>query len=101
MILVQLPQDIGYIPIRHKLVDVVRTVENGVYEITFAFHLGQHIVERVGKVQPALGCSIVKGNIVTTSEQLVITLFWLTVGIQAVIPRNEIFKISDGTGGVL
>ena len=48
--------------------DVVRTVENGIYEITFAFQLGQHIVESVGKVQPALGCSIVKGNIVTTSE---------------------------------
>ena len=62
--------------------DVVRTVENGIYEITFAFQLGQHIVESVGKVQPVLGCSIVKGNIVTTSEQLVIALFSLAVGIQ-------------------
>ena len=81
--------------------DVVRTVENGIYEITFAFQLGQHIVESVGKVQPARGGAIGKGNIGTTSEQLVIALFSLVVGIQTVIPRNEIFKIPDGTGGVL
>ena len=57
MILVQLPQDDRHIRIRHKLVYIVRTVKDRIYEIALALLPCQYIVERIGKTQSVLGLS--------------------------------------------
>ena len=62
MILVQLPQDDGHIRIGHKLVYIVRTVKDRIYEIALAFLPCQNGVERIGKTQSILGCTVIKGN---------------------------------------
>ena len=101
MILVQPPQDDGHIRIRHKLVYIVRAIENGIYEITLAFLPFQYVVECIGKTQGILGCAVIKRNIVTASVQLVIAFLALTVGIEPVIPRNKIFVIFESSGRIL
>ena len=80
---------------------IVRTIENGIYEIALALLPCQYIVERIGKTQSVLGCTIIKGNIVTASVQLVIAFLALTVGIEPVIPRNKVFVVFESSGRIL
>ena len=101
MILVQLPQDDGHIRIGHKLVYIVRTVKDRIYEIALSLLPFQYIVERIGETQGILGCTVVKRNIITTSVQLMVSLLALTVGIEPVIPRNKVFVILERSGRIL
>ena len=99
--LIQFPEDSGNIFLRHKLVDVVRAVENGVDQIPFADLLFQHIVQRIREKEFIDRRTVIKRNIVTAAAEFVIAFPTLSVSIQFVPPSDHIFKIPLCSGRIL
>ena len=101
MILFQLQQDFRQIFLRHKLVYIVRTIENCVNEISLAYLLFQNIIQRIWEKEFIGRCAVIKGNIVTAAAEFVVAFSALPVGIQLVPPSDHLFKIPLCSGGIL
>ena len=101
MILFQLQQDFRQIFLCHKLVYIVRAIENCVNEIALAYLLFQNIIQRIREKEFIGGCTVIKRNIVTAAAEFVIAFSALPVGVQLVPPSNHILKIPLCSGSIL
>ena len=81
--------------------DVVRTVENGVNEISLSELLFQYIVQRIREKEFICRCTIIKWNIITAAAEFVIAFPTLPISVQPVPPCNHIFKLPLCSGGIL
>ena len=99
--LIQFPEDSGKVFFRHKLVYIVRAVENGVDKIPFAELLFQYIVQRIREKEFIDRRTVIERNIIAASAEFVIAFPALPVSVQPVPPGNHIFKIPLCSGGIL
>ena len=81
--------------------DIVRTVENGVNQISFSELLFQYIVQRIREKEFICRCTIVKRNIITATAEFVIAFPAFPISVQPVPPCDHIFKIPLCSGRIL